>query len=195
MGAFVQAGHVLRSGLSPGAMFDCELCAQQALNEQEPLQYPTPNSSFSAASNLNGNADIKPKIPKNDMLNDSLVWEFGILLHSQPGKVVDKVEGIKALALQMEAEKQSGIQNDHARRKKWTADVRGQVLMEVVMRMEQSIREHRAHFLDKGRWAGLRQRSNKREYEMSHDDNEDRYSKRREGDVPTPPSSRASPVL
>jgi hypothetical protein len=166
MGAFVQAGDVLRKGLNPGPLSGCHYCqsdAAQSSNHSSPTI--SPSTHLNIHSSVSNGVNVRAKQPKNDMLEESLMWEFSWVLHMVPGEVARHLEGIRELAGQMAREKENGKRNDWAKRKKWDADVRAEVLEQALRVMERESERHRVN-----PWM-------------------------RTGPVPTPPSSRSSPTL
>jgi len=119
----------------------------------------------------------------------------------------------------MEMEKQAGIGRkvsaglgpaEKVGKKNWDADVRGEKLLGLIARMEEMCASHNVSY---GSWdevkmeedvdigvgrlgLGKRRRTtDSAENELMSAEKEDRFAKRRFGDVPTPPSSTGSPQL
>lgn len=207
-GSLTQAGHVLRNGMSPALLFNCSTCAASTDSEGSNQSHlPTPQSSFSSALQSNQTLEPKPKIPKNDILYHSILWEFDVILHNgTPEMVREKVDGVRALAMSMEEEKLTGLKNSlvnkDGRTHKWSSDVRGEVLFGVIQRMETSCREHGIAIGEErdmvSRWREVvgdtAERKRQRDDDEAYEEDA-RFVKRSQSDVPTPPSSRSSPIL
>jgi hypothetical protein len=136
MGAYVQAADILRKGLDPGVLSNCTVCAEVA----DPLHKSSPPSIQSDAGTAPSGPAIKRT--KNDMLADSLMWEFSIVLHLWPSALGKHLDGIRAFASQVASEKAFGLRNDFAKSNKWRADVRAEVLEQVLRTMEHDCERH-----------------------------------------------------
>lgn len=201
MGAFVQAGHALHDGLNPGLLAGCKICVRIEADDAHLLVAPLPNMPSSGSNSSADSENTSPltgaknKKPKNDMLEEGLMWQFSMILHHAPEFAGERLDRIRALAHEMDREKRVGMVSDHARMKKWSSDVRGEVLWDILARMEGVCRAHDVPFEGeppmeeevKSEW------SRKRGIEQESEGCEDRC-KRRDIDVPTPPSSRGSPL-
>lgn len=151
------------------------------------------------------------------------MWQFSMIMHMAPHSVADRLEVLRTLARTMEEEKRIGIgrklsaglgPGEKVGKKNWDADVRGEKLLGLIARMEEMCASHGVAFggwgdvkmeedvdvdvgrlgLDAGMGLGKRRRgSDGVEDDMRNTDREDRFAKRRFGDVPTPPSSTGSP--
>jgi hypothetical protein len=141
------------------------------------------------------------------MLEEGLMWEFAWLLHVVPGQVQEHLDEIHRLAGQRARDKEYGMRNDWAKRKKWDADVRAEVLGQALRVMEAECERHGVMFGHpvSGAGAGSRDGSGRRE---GIQEGPDRKRRRLDGAerggaeegykvvaVPTPPSSSGSPVL
>ncbi|KAI9729923.1 MAG: hypothetical protein M1818_008363 [Claussenomyces sp. TS43310] len=204
-GSFVRAGYEMRAGLNPGVLSDCRICmAESPSRRGSTALCPSSVSSSqedsimrslspSNGANAGGPGNGKLKMAKNEMLEEGLMWEFSWVLHMVPQDVAMHLDRIRILAAQMEADKAFGLQSDWTRRKKWDADVRGEVLMLVVAKMEEECLRHSVDA-----WAREisptdqtdAQRKRQRGSVEVEDGVAARFMKRR--DVPTPPSSRGS---
>lgn len=192
----------MRAGLDPGVLSKCQICIVESSSRRGSSAFCSATSSFSddgmirSMSPSNGgnpnSAGGKLKIPKNNMLEESLMWEFSWVLHMVPHEVAVHLERIRLLAAQMEADKAFGLQTDWMRRKKWNADVRGEVLMLVVAKMEEECMRHGVDAWTHGAPSSEDVDNRKRQRNSVDDTDDDmaRFMKRR--DVPTPPSSRGS---
>jgi len=200
MGAYVQAGHALRDGLNPGLLAGCQTCIRIEEDEADMAVAPIPTIS-SAGSQSSQDLDMaspisgaRNKKPKNDMLAEGLMWKFSMILHHAPEAVAERLESIRALAFEMDREKNVGMTSDHARMKKWSSDVRGEVLWDILERMEGVCRAHSVPFEGARKVVVKSEWSRKRRPEQDVKGCEERH-KRRDIDVPTPPSSRGSPLI
>lgn len=184
MGAFVQAGDVLRKGINPGLLRNCSVCLADAAQESPRVSPTASPPSYSSIPNaMQGPSAAKPKKPKNNILEESLMWEFSWLLHMVPGEVARHLDGIRDVAAQMARDKEYGLRNDWAKRKKWDADVRSDVLEQALRFMEA---ESHRHGVDP--WVTEDMPRSKKRRTEDVDGSVQRT-------VPTPPSSRSSPVF
>lgn len=200
MGAFVQAGDVLRKGLNPGALLGCRLCTSAA-SPASPTSSESSTSSRSRGPSHPSTAPTgapKAKKPKNNMLEEGLMWEFAWLLHVVPGQVPDHLDEIHRLAQQKARDKEFGMRNDWAKRKKWDADVRAEVLGQALRVMEAECERHGLSRggarRDGGGQDGTAAAPERKRRRLESGDAAEETYKTAAVAVPTPPSSRGSPV-
>lgn len=135
--AFILAANILSKGMDPALFSGCTICAEDAADS--PLSFQ-PICSESSASNLE--SVPAPKKTKNEMLEDSLMCWFSVLLHLWPNELGKRLDELRAEASQTAREREYGLLNDFAKSSKWHADVRATVYEQMLSTMEMQCERH-----------------------------------------------------
>jgi hypothetical protein len=137
MGAYVQAGDILRGHLHPAIAVQCKVCIEDT-SLHDNLCSPSTMSENVATFAIG----VTSNKTKNQKVENSLMWEFSTILHFWPHKVGSRLDRLRAYTDQMRREKELGRNNDFAKSSKWEADSQVEVLTELLRKMRYACELH-----------------------------------------------------
>ena len=137
MGAYVQAGDILRGHIHPGVLSHCNVCIEDTSLHENLCSSSTMSENVAAVA-----TGAISKKTNNQKLEKGLMWDFSTILHMWPHLVGSRLDGIRDLASQMWREKQLGRNNGFAKGKKWEANSRAEVVTEILRKMRYACELH-----------------------------------------------------